>query len=100
MILRAILVMGLVLLLAPHEPDLGLGRPGAASEAAAGPLSRLGGLVPALPAVLGAACDNADSACGTAPVLGSDLQAYALARLAQVRADIAADQAARARARQ
>ena len=51
MIFRAVFWIGLVSLLAPHEPDLGLGRPGAGTvlssspatvQAAAAGLSRTG----------------------------------------------------------
>jgi hypothetical protein len=50
MIFRAVFWIGLVSLLTPHEPDLGLGRPGAGTlhpspatlQSAAGGLSRLG----------------------------------------------------------
>lgn len=59
MILRAVFWIGLVSLLAPHEPDLGLGRPGAGislpatvkSWAVTG-LSRPGNI-----------CDGAEGAC-------------------------------------
>jgi hypothetical protein len=49
MIFRAVFWIGLVSLLAPHEPDLGLGRPGAGTasspataQSAANGLSRIG----------------------------------------------------------
>jgi hypothetical protein len=95
MIFRAVFWIGLVSLLAPHEPDLGLGRPGAGIsqpssttfQSAVQGLSRL------------------DEDCGSACAGGlglSDLvhlraSRSVMAGLAQVKADIAADQRARAK---
>ena len=94
MIFRALLAIGVVSLLTPHEPDLGLGRPGAgasrpspASSAAASGLSRMADAC-GIPACAGALAFV--SMLGFAPREGRTLQ--------DVRAEIAADQAARGRA--
>ena len=94
MIFRAIFWIGLVSLLAPHEPDLGLGRPGAGTshtssstfQSAVDRLSRL------------------DEDCGTGCAGGLGLSDILHLRdnpgvavgLAKVKAEIAADQRARA----
>ncbi|HEU0161452.1 MAG TPA: hypothetical protein VFQ69_03525 [Rhizomicrobium sp.] len=98
MIIRAAFWIGLVSLLAPHEPDLGLGRPGAgiaqispaAFLSAATGLSRMDG-------DCGSACAGAS---GGTPVSAPDRAApgtsSVMAGLADVRAQIAADRRARA----
>jgi hypothetical protein len=92
MIFRAVFWIGLVALLAPHEPDLGLGRPGAGTShpstlpSAVARLSRLG----------------QDCGIGCAGGLGLEDVLHwrdnpTLAKgLAKVKAEIAADQRARA----
>jgi len=96
MIIRAAFWIGLVSLLAPHEPDLGLGRPGAgiaqispaAFLSAATGLSRMDG-------DCGSACAGAS---GGTPVSASGTPGTSsvMAGLADVRAQIAADRRARA----
>jgi len=95
MIFRAVFWIGLVSLLAPHEPDLGLGRPGA-------------GTLPSSPtALLSSAIglSRPDKLCGQACAGGLGLtpasfsivpRGSVAAGLAAVKAQIEADQAARA----
>jgi len=93
MIFRAIFWIGLVSLLTPHEPDLGLGRPGA-------------GTLPSSPsAFLSSAASGlsrTDKDCGSACAGGLafpnilHLNTGVAAGLADVGAQIRADQAARA----
>lgn len=94
MIFRAIFWIGLVSLLAPHEPDLGLGRPGA------------GTLSPSPATLLSAASglSRPDKECGSQCAGGLGLLNFfhlnsdgaVSAGLADVRAQIKADQLARA----
>ena len=96
MIFRAVFWIGLVSLLAPREPDLGLGRPGA-------------GTSPSTPATFLSAADGlsrTDGDCGSAcagglggvmRLLHLDDRAGLAAGLADVKAQIEADQRARAR---
>jgi hypothetical protein len=95
MIFRAVFWIGLVSLLTPHEPDLGLGRPGA-------------GTLPSSPtAILSSAANGlsrTDVKCGSACAGGLGLldifhlssDSSVSAGLADVKAQIHADQAARA----
>ena len=93
MIFRAVFWIGVVALLAPREPDLGLGRPGA-------------GTVPASPATASSAASGllrTDLPCGPACAGGLDLLELVhvdrdsiVAGLADVKAQIAADKRARA----
>ena len=94
MIFRAIFWIGLVSLLAPHEPDLGLGRPGTGtSNVSTAPLKST---VESL--------WRADKDCGTECAGGLGLSESLHLRvnrevirgLAEVKAEIAADQRARA----
>jgi hypothetical protein len=94
MIFRAIFWIGLVSLLTPHEPDLGLGRPGA------------GTLSPSPATLLSAASglSRTDKDCGSQCAGGLGLlnlfhlnsDGAVSAGLADVRAQIKADQLARA----
>jgi hypothetical protein len=94
MIFRAVFWIGLVSLLAPHEPDLGLGRPGAGTS------------LPSPAVLLSAATglSRSDKDCGQACAGGlGPLSLFQLsdrstvtAGLANVKAQIEADQAARA----
>ncbi len=92
MIFRAIFWIGLVSLLTPHEPDLGLGRPGA------------GTLSPTPATLLSAASglSRTDKDCGSLCAGGLGLlnvfhlNSTVSAGLADVRAQIRADQLARA----
>lgn len=93
MIFRAVFWIGLVSLLAPHEPDLGLGRPGAGTsqpssttfQSAVQSLSRLD--------------EDCGSACagdlGFSDFLSLRNNRSVMAGLAEVKAEIAADQRAR-----
>ena len=94
MIFRAVFWIGLVSLLTPHEPDLGLGRPGAGTSqtspamipSAASGLSRMG--------------QDCGSACagglGLLSVFHLNSDSSVTAGLADVKAQIAADRQARA----
>jgi len=85
MILRAIFWIGLVSLLMPHEPDLGLGRPGSPL----GPTSMLPHAISGLfekGEVSSSACRTAGCARGLSILDG--LQARMVHSLDQVRADI------------
>lgn len=93
MIFRAVFWIGLVSLLAPREPDLGLGRPGA------------GTLPPSPTTVLSSASglSRTDMSCGSACAGGLGLldlvhvdRDSVMAGLADVKAQIAADKRARA----
>lgn len=93
MIFRAVFWIGLVSLLAPHEPDLGLGRPGAGTQftSPATILSAASGL------------SRTDKDCGSACAGGLGLPHFfhisdsgLAAGLADVKAQIEADQRARA----
>ena len=93
MIFRAVFWIGLVSLLTPHEPDLGLGRPGAGTlqpspsiiQSAATGLSRIG--------------QDCGSACvgglGLLSVFHLNSDSSVTAGLADVKAQIEADQRAR-----
>jgi len=93
MIFRAVFWIGLVSLLAPREPDLGLGRPGAGTS----PSSLTTGLS------IASGLSRADMPCGSACAGGLGLldlvqvdRDRVVAGLADVRAQIAADKRARA----
>ena len=89
MIFRAIFWVGLVALLMPHEPDLGLGRPAAIDsplpQIAAWTKDKVG---PNLndPANL---CRYNAQACATTATLLDDFKATTLHSLASIKADIA-----------
>ena len=94
MIFRAVFWIGLVSLLTPHEPDLGLGRPGAGTsqtpamiQSAAAGLSRSG-------SDCGSAC--AGGLGGLLSVFHLNTNVSVTAGLADVKAQIEADQRARA----
>ena len=94
MIFRAVFWIGLVSLLTPHEPDLGLGRPGAGTsqltptmiQSAATGLSRTG-------LDCGTACAGG---LGVLKVFHLNSDPSVVAGLADVKAQIEADQRARA----
>jgi hypothetical protein len=93
MIFRAVFWIGLVSLLAPREPDLGLGRPGAGTS----PSSPTTGLSTA------SGLSRTDMSCGSACAGGLGLldlvqvdRDSIVAGLADVKAQIAADKRARA----
>jgi len=97
MIFRAVFWIGLVSLLTPHEPDLGLGRPGAGTS----PLS------PATLLSAASGLSRTDQDCGSACAGGLGLlnivnlnsSSSVAAGLADVKAQIAADRRARAQGR-
>lgn len=96
MIFRAVFWIGLVSLLAPREPDLGLGRPGA-------------GTLPTSPTTAlssATGLSRADMSCGSACAGGLGLlelvhvdRGSIMAGLADVKAQIAADKRERAQHR-
>lgn len=94
MILRALFWITVVGVLMPHEPDLGLGRPGASAVS----------LLPApaaawVKSTLGApqrACRDHAQSCETALNVMDSLQRAAVSGLAQVKADIEESRRARA----
>lgn len=87
MILRAIFWIGLVAVLMPHEPDLGLGRPVAPGAAL------MSGMSAALKQ--GHSCSGAEVACAAAGGLIDRIKATGYARLEQVKTEIAAAERAR-----
>jgi hypothetical protein len=97
MIFRAIFWIGLVALLAPHEPDLGLGRPGAGTSNVSSAT-----LQSAVQSLL-----RTDKDCGSGCAGGLGLADFLHLRvnrdvmqgLAAVKAEIAADQRERAAGR-
>ena len=91
MIFRAVFWIGLVSLLMPHEPDLGLGRPGAGTSL---PQSVISGAVTGLsrPGV----CDGHAAACAGGLGLLDSFQNNAVDGLAAVKAQI--DESVKARA--
>jgi hypothetical protein len=84
MIFRAIFWIAVVAILMPHEPDLGLGRPGVTASVPGAIFSRLTALVE--PA--GADCKDREMACMAASGAASQLQNTAFQSLAQVKAEI------------
>ncbi|HEY5347353.1 MAG TPA: hypothetical protein VIJ72_04100 [Rhizomicrobium sp.] len=88
MIFRAIFWIGLVSLLMPHEPDLGLGRPGADASLP----SRLASLATSGLAKPGQACS---AACAGGLGLLDMVQGATVRSLAQVKAEIDASVRAR-----
>jgi hypothetical protein len=86
MILRAIFWVAVVGFLLPHEPDLGLGRPGASDS-----------LTSQVSSALKAphACDGREGACSTLSTIVDRIKATGADRLAQVKADIEEAQAER-----
>ncbi len=98
MILRAIFWIGLVAVLMPHEPDLGLGRPGSADfagaaawvgSAVAGNAVRDGIGDPAK------ACAGREALCEGALSTLDSFQNFAVQSLSHVKAQIDAQQKAR-----
>jgi hypothetical protein len=93
MILRAVFWIGVVSLLAPHEPDLGLGHPGA------GTMQPSPAMIPPVAAGLSRTGQDCGSACAGGLDFFSALHlnpaASVSAGLADVKAQIEADQRAR-----
>jgi len=91
MIFRAVFWIGLVSLLAPHEPDLGLGRPGAGTSNVSSATLKS--------AVESLSRTDQDCGSGCAGGLGDFLHRVnpkVVKGLAEVKAEIAADQRAQA----
>jgi len=83
MIVRAVFFIGVVLLLTPHEPDIGLGRPGAGTSLPSPAMLMSASGLSRMPACAFPACAGA---------LASLLQTQSGSdRLAQMKAEIAAD---------
>ena len=94
MIFRAVFWIGLVSLLAPHEPDLGLGHPGA------GTLQTSSAMIQSAAAGLSRSDRDCGSACagglGLLRIFHLNTDTSVAAGLADVKAQIEADQRARA----
>ena len=94
MIFRAVFWIGLVSLLTPHEPDLGLGRPGA------GTLQSTPAMIQSAAAGLSRSGLDCGSACagglGFLKIFHLNADASVTAGLADVKAQIEEDQRARA----
>lgn len=97
MIFRAVFWIGLVSLLTPHEPDPGLGRPGAGTQQTSTPA-----MIQSAAAGLSRSGQDCGSACaGGLGLLGLfhlNTDPGIAAGLADVKAQIEADQRARAKA--
>lgn len=83
MLIRAIFWIGVVAVLMPHEPNLGLGRPGASHS-----------LVPQLERDADLNCHDYGKTCETALNVVDTFQSFAVKNLAQVKADIEEDERA------
>jgi hypothetical protein len=84
MILRAVFWIGLVSLLMPREPDLGLGRPGAQVSPVTQALTWATGSL----AKPDQACQSHEATCAAALGILDSFQGVAVRSLAQVKADI------------
>lgn len=84
MLFRALFWIAVAALLLPHEPDLGLGRP-----------ETLTRFVQPLLALIGAPGTACNTACPPEAALPGSLHGFALHSLAEVKADIEADERAR-----
>jgi hypothetical protein len=89
MIFRAIFWIGLVALLMPHEPDLGLGRPGEAASALPQATAWAGDKISANLGDPASLCRDNAGACTTAVTLLGNFKAATVRSLAAVKADIA-----------
>ena len=92
MIFRAVFWIGLVSLLTPHEPDLGLGRPGAGTSL---PSAMISGAVSGLSRP-GQVCQDHATACAGGLGLLDVFQENADRSMAAVKAEIDASMKARA----
>jgi hypothetical protein len=88
MFFRAILSIGLVALLMPHEPDLGYGRPHPALSLPSETANWLGTEMKAHPDF----CAEHRLACGAGANLLAGMQSLALRSLSEVKAEIEASQ--------
>ena len=93
MIFRAIFWIGLVSLLAPHEPDLGLGRPGAGTSISSSTVQSAVDRLSRLDQDCGSGCAGG---LGLSDIFHFRNNTRVAAGLAKVKAEIAADQRARA----
>jgi hypothetical protein len=93
MIFRAVFWIGLVSLLAPHEPDLGLGRPGAGTSHFSSTIQSAVEGLSQLDQDCGSACAGG---LGLPDILPLRDNRSVMEGLAAVKADIAADQRKRA----
>jgi hypothetical protein len=91
MILRALFWISLVSVLMPHEPDLGLGRPGTQ-----GISSDALSLASAAVSQPGQMCRGREAACAEGLTFLESLQSVAVHSLAQVKADIETQERERA----
>jgi len=94
MIFRAIFWIGLVSLLAPHEPDLGLGHPGAGTSNVS--TATLKSTVESLWRSDKECADECAGGLGLPASLHLNVNRDVIRGLAEVKAEIAADQRARA----
>lgn len=85
MLFRAIFWIGVVAVLMPREPDLGLGRPGTSHS-----------FVPNLERDADLNCRDYGKTCATALNVVDTFQSFAVKNLAQVKADIEEDERAAA----
>jgi len=92
MILRALFWIAVVGVLMPHQPDLGLGRPGAVTSLLPAPAAAWVDQNVGTPR---AACDAHAEGCATALGMIDTLQSAAVASLAEVKAEIEASKHAR-----
>jgi len=88
MLFRALFWIGVVAVLMPREPDLGLGRPGTSHS-----------FVPNLERGADLNCRDYGKTCETALSFVDTFQSFAVKNLAQVKADIEEDERATARHR-
>ena len=104
MILRAIFCLAAAAVLIPHEPDLGLGRPGAQTSLLQSATSWVSGELSASPTSSGAGvtsapgsiCKDHATACVAALGVLDSVQSVTVRGLAQVKADIEEQERARA----
>lgn len=94
MIFRAIFWIGVVSLLTPHEPDLGLGRPGAGTWPS--PPTTIGSAATGLSRISQDCGSTCAGGLGILKVFHLNTDADVTAGLADVKAQIEADQRARA----
>ena len=88
MFFRAILSIGLVAVLMPHEPDLGYGRPHPALSLPSETANWLSGEMKAHPDF----CAEHRAACGVGANLLAGIQSLALRSLSEVKAEIEASE--------
>lgn len=87
MILRAVFWIALVSVFMPHEPDLGLGRPGAHFTLPA-PIASLIGVNDVSLGDMSSLCKDRESACQSGVNMADNFQSVMVAKLDQVREQI------------